>query len=308
VHAADRYRRALAAASGDVRVMVSAHIGLGLVELAAGRAEAAGEQLQRAVRLAHQAGELDLDTLAQLHTARLAGLTGRPGPSLRIAREAVGFARALALPALECASMEVMGQQLLDLELAEDAALVLADISALSHATDLVSERWRAHALRAQAALDRQPASREGAAAAVERLLRIFSEPVVPDAEGHRVLAQALLARASARLSNGQGYRVAARRAEQALGAAQGPSLPLGLRTRLQLVCAHAGFGQLEPARQQARIAAEAARGAGFTFLAWRAARLQAALDGEELPPPMEILEGLEPRFVAPLSRKPLLG
>ncbi len=280
----------------------TALLGLGVIDQQLGRMASSTDLLERACQAAHAGGHMDLETLAAVQASWGIAMAGRPGPALRAAVKQVGFARALGQPVLECIAMELHGRLLLEVGLPEDAARVLADISALSHAAGLRRERWQAHVLRARASLDLDRSSRTGAAAATERLLRVLGESGAPDPLGFHALACALLARAAARLSDTRTYRVAVSRTQRHAGDGVGP---ITLIARLQLARAHWISSEHERSRD---LLAEIERSAGehgFGFLAWQARRLRAALRGAEPESARDLLEGMEPSWAEALTREP---
>jgi tetratricopeptide (TPR) repeat protein len=298
--AQEGFQQALDLARPGSRGASAALIGLGMLAQRAGRAAEARERLEAAVAAAREAGSLDMETLAGVGAAWNDALSGRPGPALRAAGRLAGVARALGAPAVECATLELQGRLLLELGLPAEAARVLADISALAHAAGLARERWQAHVLRAQATLDQDHASPTTAAAAMDRLLRVFGEPPSPDPLGYRGLAHALRARAAARLSDSRTFAQASR----ALTFSD-PADPVALIARLQLARACWVIADLEPCRALLHEAERLAGAAGWTFLAWQARRLRAALRGAEPEPASELLEGMEPRWAEALAREP---
>ena len=279
---------------------ITAQLGLGVLEQQLGRPQQALELLEAASVAAHTAGELDLEAMAAVQLVWGRALAGRPGPALKRCRELAGVARALAQPVLECVAMEVKGRLLLEVGLPEEAARVLADISALAHAAGLARERWQAHVLRARATLDSDPSSPTVAAAATDRLLRVLGEPPAPDPLGFSALAHALLARAAARLSDGRTCRAARGRALDRLG--QGVS-PIALIARLQLVRASWVSGQATEARTALTEVERKASELGYGFLAWQARKLDAGMRGTEPEDPHGMLEGMEPSWAAALTK-----
>ncbi len=295
------YARAHAEATPGGRAFISSLLGLGVLDQQLGATARAREFLSDAATQASATGQLDLETLAEIQMAWGGGLEGRPGPALRQASAMAGVARALGQPTLECVAMEVQGRLLLEVGMPEEAARVLADVSALSHASGLSRERWQAHVLRARATLDLEPATPTTAAAAADRLMRVLVEPAVPDPLGFRALAYALLARASARLADSRTYRSADKRAR---GLLEGGVSPLSLVARLQL--ARACWISSDPAAAQ-ELLVETERLAtdlGHGFLAWQARKLEAGHRGADTEAPSALLEGMEPSWAAALTRE----
>jgi tetratricopeptide (TPR) repeat protein len=280
---------------------ITAMLGLGVLEQQLGHSRQALELLEAASSSAHSAGELDLEAMAAVQLTWSRALAGRPGPALKRCRELAGVARALGQPMLECVAMEVQGRLLLEVGMPDDAARVLADISALAHAAGLARERWQAHVLRARATLDHDPSSPTAAAAATDRLLRVLGEPPAPDPLNFSALAHALLARAAARLGDGRTCRMARERAMAGLG--QGCS-PITLIARLQLARGSWVSGDATQARATIAEVERQAGELGYGFLAWQARKLDAAMRGTEPEDPSGMLEGMEPTWAAALSRE----
>ena len=284
------------------RAAITARLGLGVLEQQLGGAQVALGLLSEAASWARSAGQLDLETLVELQLAWGRAIAGRPGPALHRATELAGVARALGQPALECMAMDVQGRLLLEVGLPDEAARVLADVSALSHASGLSRERWQAHVLRARATLDLDPASLTTAAAASDRLMRVLNEPAVPDPLGFRGLAFALLARAAARLGDGRTRRTAH---ERALGLLAARVSPLALIAQMQLARACWVSSDVAGARALLGEVDQRASDQSLGFLVWQARKLAAAMQGEESQAPLAILEGMEPSWAAALTREP---
>jgi serine/threonine protein kinase len=303
---AEAARAGFAHASERARVGGRGHItallGLGVLEQQLGHADDAMRRLEAAAAAAEAAGELDLEVFTAVQLTWSRALGGRPGPALKRCVRLVGVARALAHPVLECVCMEVQGRLLLEVGTPAEAARVLADLSALSHAAGLRRERWQAHVLRARASLDLDPASPTAASAATDRLLRVLNEPAAPDPLGFRALAHALLARAAARLGDTRTCRQASRRAEQDLGRSLSPT---ALIARMQLARAAMVSGDRDGARAMLAEVERISQLSGYGFLAWQARKLEAATRGADSHAPAALLEGLEPSWVEALTRDP---
>jgi len=296
------FERAAELAAPGGRAAITAAFGVGVIDQQLGRADAAVDRLNEASQRARAGGQLDLETLAELQLAWGRAIAGRPGPASRRVAELAGVARALGQPALECMAMDVQGRLMLEVGLPEEAARVLADVSALSHAAGLARERWQAHVLRARATLDLDPATPTTAAAATDRLLRVLSEPEVPDPLGFRGLAYALLARAAARLSDGRTCSSAAAKAE---GLLEGRLSPLSLIARMQLARALWNRRRADDARLMLGRTEQLAGACGHGFLAWQARKLEASMRGRGTDTPGTMLEGMDPSWAAALAREP---
>ncbi len=296
------FELAQAQARAGGRGQITAQLGRGVLEQQLGRAHEGLKQLEAAAAAAEAAGELDLEVFAAVQLAWSRALGGRPGPALKRCARLVGVARALGQPVLECVCMEVQGRLLLEVGTPAEAARVLADVSALSHAAGLRRERWQAHVLRARASLDLDPASQTAASAATDRLLRVLNEPPAPDPLGFRALAHALMARAAARLADTRTWRMASERAEQGLLDQTGP---IALIARMQLARAAMVWGETERARTWLATVERTSQLAGYGFLAWQARKLEASTRGGDPEAPASLLEGMEPNWVAALTREP---
>lgn len=294
--------RALELAPDDLQTQGNACNGLGILEVQAGRPASALELFDRAAKAFQEARLPAREVAAWLNLAEARSMVGQLAGALEASERAVTLSQALALPPLECASLRHKGLVLLDVGLAEEAGRALADATALAHAARLPSERFAAHVLRAQSGLDASPGARMAAAAAADRLIRVLGDAVTADPEGHRALAQGLLARAAAILGDTRMFQKALDKAN----AAEAERIsPVWIRILLQLTRAMWTAGQRPQALRQLEQARATAQTQGFMLLAWEADRIHAKLMSKPLPPPGELARGLSARSEAALSRKP---
>ncbi|MBN1335261.1 MAG: protein kinase [Deltaproteobacteria bacterium] len=297
--------QAFAAALGEDDPMARgrAALGLGRCALLEGQAPRALARMEEAADVLQGTGDLAEGAVARAHLASVLALVGRPAEALALAAELGLLSHGLGDPLAECTILRLNGGVYLEVGLLDEAGHVLADASALSHATRLAWDRWVVHLLRARATLDARPDARTAAAAALDRLFRVLGDPPLPDPEGHGPLCQAILARAAAGLGDGRMFQ----RAQKAV-VWRGTGSPEAIRTRIQAARAWARAGQPEEAARGFDTAQAEARAAGLELLAWQAARLLARLEGGDLLPPPGFLVGLDAGARQGMERPPVLA
>ncbi len=291
-----------------------ATVALGIAALQTGDLDLALDRFTEAATDADLAGDAHTAALALMHLAEARALAGGLADALRAARRALALAEGLRDRALECAAIRHLGQVLLDAGLAAEAGRHLADASALARAADLAEERIAAQVLRARATLEERPESRTAAASALDRVLpqlRTVTPPVggppAParpddrDPEGFRLLARCVWANAAGNLGDVRMYRRALAEADPA--AARG-RLSLRLRADVLLARAALSVGDLPEVTTRARRVVVEATARGFGLLAWEAERLLARANGAPLPPPGELVRGLDAEAVRGLERR----
>jgi hypothetical protein len=298
----ERARAAYEAAvpiAGSAAVRSRALVGAGASALQCGHVDAAVDRLDGAVVEAELARDVPRIVLALVNAAEARALGGSLDEALRAARRAVALAQQTRNRAFECLAVRHLGQVLLDVNLAAEAADRLADASALARAADLEDERVAAHVLRARASLLERPDHRVAAAAALERILPLLSDNR-RDPEGFRVRARAVWAEAAAVLGD---TRMHARARDATLEMLVGVAPLASFRARLPLARGMLVAGNRDEAARMASEVAQEATACGLRLLAWRAGRISARATGAPLEPPGTLANGLEPHQAEALAK-----
>lgn len=292
------YEAALAEAHGP-SLRVRATLGAGTAALAAGELRAALDHLTHAAVDAELLHDTPRAVTALLHIAEARALGGELAEALRTARRALALAEALRERALECTALRHLGQVLLDAGLAEEAGRRLADAAALARAADLDLERRASRLLRARAALEERPNNRTAAAAALDRLLPLLSDPGADP--GFRLLVRAMWAQVAAGLGDAPMYRRAVSHADLADAGGR-----VALRLRAEVALARAAWlaGDRDAAQARATAAHAVADAHGFRLLAWDAARIAARAAGHPMPPLGALADGLDAAGQKALEKK----
>lgn len=218
---------------------------------------------------------------ARLSLALAYSLNGEIGRSLNTLSNTITISRAMAAPLMECRCMRLQGLIFLELGATEQAAKILADLSALAHAANLPREQAIAHILRAQSSLDGAPG-----AAAVNRLNNVFKDK--PNIDGWGFYGQALLARASILLGDSRTFK----RIMQAIIKNGHSDAPMDIRTSIQVAKAAYAGNQRELAKKKLAYAQRDASTAEFKLLVWLAEYELRSWSGEKYPIDKSFLEG----------------